>query len=157
MFHVRMSLGLLLAIIGIIGCIVPVLPGTLLSLGGMILIEFATEVNFSTTTRIIVGLLTVASVVSDYIFPLLWAKKWWWTKAWSWGSIVGMVWGFFFPPRWLIIWPILWAFGGEYLIKRDVKHARKSARGSFLGSTASTVVKLIAWWMMTRYIIAARI
>lgn len=155
MFHIWMSIALLLALVGLLGSVLPVLPGTVFSLVAMLLVEFATPIDFSSMIWAIVGVLIVASVVSDYVFPLLWARQWWGTKAGTRWSIVGMIVWFVVPPRGLIFWPIIGAFVGEYLVKKNARHARRAAWGSFLGSTASTVIKLIAAGMVLWYVVAA--
>lgn len=71
MFHVWMSVGLLFALAGFAGVFLPVLPGGILSVAGMLLVEFMTEVDFGLITWIIVGVLIAAGIVSDYVFPLL--------------------------------------------------------------------------------------
>lgn len=155
MFHGIMAVWMLLALIWFAWSILPILPWAVFSLAGMLVVEFWTSIDFSMTTWIIVIVLILFAIISDYIFPLIWAKYWGGTKAWTRWWILGMLGWFFFAPRWLILWPILGAFLGEYMIKQDKKQARRAALWSLLWSTASTVVKLIAAWFVVYYILMA--
>jgi uncharacterized protein YqgC (DUF456 family) len=62
---ILISLGLLIAIVGLIGCIVPGIPGPPLNLVSLILLEIATGGTYTLNFYIIWGLITMATVVLD--------------------------------------------------------------------------------------------
>ena len=149
-------LALLLGIGWIIWSVAPVLPWPLLSLGWIFVLQWFTPQDWSLTFLLLMSWLTVLTMVSDYLLPLLGTKKYGGTNAWiRWWTFGLIIWFFVVPPIWLLIWPLLWAFLGERWQKKDTKHARRAARGSFLGSTLSTLIKLIVSIIHTRYIIQA--
>jgi uncharacterized protein YqgC (DUF456 family) len=54
----------------LIGSILPVLPGVILSLIAMLIIEFVTPGGFSSQTWIISIILIIAAMMSDYLLPI---------------------------------------------------------------------------------------
>ena len=96
---ILISLGLIIAVIGLIGCIVPGLPGPPLNFVSLLLLEIAKGGSYSLNFYIIWGLITIATIVLDYIFPVISAKKFKATNYGIWGSVIGMIIGIiFFPP-----------------------------------------------------------
>ena len=155
MTQILFTITFLLAVIGVVWSILPLLPWVVLSLAAMLIVEFGTSVDFSSTTRVIAWVLIGLAIASDYLFPIRGAKYGGWSKAWTRWSIIGMILGFFVPPWWLIIWPLIGAWVWERYVKQDAKHALRAARWSFLWSVGSTVLKLIAAWMVVYWIISA--
>ena len=150
---IRQIIALLLAIWWLIGSVLPVLPGVILSLIAMLIIEFVTSSGFSSQTWIISIILIIAAMMSDYLLPIWWAKRGGGTKYGTRWSVIWLIVGLLMPPRGLIIWPLLWAFAGEYIIHQDSRHARRAAWWSFLWSTASTVIKLAASGVILWFVI----
>ncbi len=81
----------------------------------------------------------------DYYIPIYGAKKSGASKFGTYGAILGMLVGLFYPPVGFIVGPMIGAFVGELIKNRDnVNGAFKSALGSFLGFLASSGISLIA-------------
>jgi len=97
-------LGFILLLLGLIGCVLPALPGPPLSYAALILLEIATHGEaFTTNDLIFWAVITIVVTVMDYIIPVMGAKKYGATKAGVWGSVIGMVIGILFSPfsvRW---------------------------------------------------------
>ncbi len=149
-------LALLLGIGWIIWSVAPVLPWPLLSFAGIFVLQRFTPQERSSSFLLIMSWLTVLSMITDYVLPLMGTKKYGGTNAWvRWWTFGLIIWFFVVPPVWLLVGPLLWAFLGERWQKKDTKHARRAARGSFVGSTLSTIIKLIISIIHTRYIIQA--
>ncbi|HPK86865.1 MAG TPA: DUF456 domain-containing protein, partial [Atribacterota bacterium] len=69
-------IGILLNIVGIIGIVIPAMPGIVLNYIALILLYISKGKNVvSLETIIIFGLLTLMVAMLDYILPLLGAKK----------------------------------------------------------------------------------
>lgn len=136
--------GLLLALAGIVGCILPFIPGPPLSFLSLLLLSWAKEWQpFSVRFLVIMGLLTILLTVLDYLVPAGGAKKYGASRAGIWGSILGMPLGlFFFPPWGILIGGIVGAFLGELLAGKEGSRALKASWGVFIGYIASTVLKL---------------
>ena len=137
-------LGLLLAVAGFVGCILPILPGPPLSFIALLLLSFARDWEpFSVTFFIVMGGLTILVTVLDYLVPAVGAKKYGATKFGIWGSIIGLFVGlFFFPPFGLFLGGFAGAVVGELFAGREGKEALRAGWGSFIGNLAGMGLKL---------------
>src|SRR5664280_3158868 len=73
--YILLVLGILFMIIGIIGCLVPVLPGPPLSFLGLIFLHLTRFGQFSASTLIILGSISVIVTLLDYLVPVWGTKK----------------------------------------------------------------------------------
>lgn len=147
-------LGSILLILGIIGCIAPVLPGPVLGYLGLITLQFMPEPVFTNQFLITWGILVALVTALDYIIPIWGTKKFGGSKSGINGSIAGAIIGFlFFPPFGLIIGPFLGAYIGELIAGKDSRFALRSAFGSFIGFLAGTFIKLIVVFIMVYHFI----
>lgn len=145
--------GIILMILGIIGCLVPVLPGPPFSFLGLILLHLSRFGQFSNTILIILGCVAVAVTILDYIVPVWGTRKFGGSKYGARGATVGLVVGIFLGPAGIIIGPFVGAFVGEMIFKDDVKYALRAGFGSLLGFLAGVGLKLAASFVMTFYFI----
>jgi len=149
-------LGGICVLAGLIGCVLPVLPGPAIGYAGLILLHLSSVHSFSVNFLIIFALLTVLVAVLDYIIPVYGTKKLEGSKYGIWGSTLGLVAGMFFLfPIGIVIGPMIGAFAGEMLSGKKAEQAIKPALGSFLGFLASTVVRLILTLIMAYYYVVA--
>jgi uncharacterized protein YqgC (DUF456 family) len=137
-------LGLIISLAGIVGCILPVIPGPFFSYIAILLLYFAKNGEpFSATFLIITGLATLVVFVLDYIVPVAGAKKYGASNKGIWGSIIGMVAGvFFFPPWGMILGTLLGAFAGEILAGKSAQSALRAGWGVFIGNLLGFGIKL---------------
>lgn len=152
----------LLGVIGILGSVLPILPGPPVSyIGMLILYIWGINVEDTLTSSVMITwlIVSIVVVVLDYIVPSYFTKITGGSKAASRASMVGMVIGIlFFPPVGMIVGAFVGALLGEMFINgKELKHSLKSALGSFLGFLFGTGLKLIASGVMLYYIIAAAI
>ena len=135
--------GAFLLILGFIGCILPVLPGPILSFISLILLSIAGSFSlFSPALLIILGTAAVVSQLLDNLFPVISSKRAGAGKAGIWGSIIGMIAGMFFAPFGVIIGAFLGALLGEILFNRANDNPLKAALGVFTGTLLGIIVKL---------------
>lgn len=135
--------GIILLIAGILGCIIPFLPGPPLVYASLILLQISSHKPFTEEFLIIWALVTTAVLLADYYIPIWGTKKFGGTKGGVWGATIGLIIGmFFFPPFGLIVGPFIGAFAGEMINNQDTTKAMRSAIGSFIGFVAGTVMKL---------------
>lgn len=134
----------LLAIIGIAGCIVPVLPGVLLSYAGLVCAYFTSYSTLSSTALWVWLALTVAVSAADYFLPAWMTRRFGGSRSGAIGATVGVFAGFFlFPPLGIILGPFFGAVVGELLNnKRDTAKAFRVGFGSFLSFIVGTGLKL---------------
>lgn len=152
MDYFLIALGIILLITGILGCVLPVIPGPPLSYLGVLMLHLTEKYQFSSKFLIIWAVITILVYAIDYVIPILGTKKFGGSKRGVWGSMIGLVVGlFFFPPIGIIVGPFAGAVIGELSIGKDHKSALKSGFGSFIGFLTGTMLKLINAGMLTWY------
>jgi len=143
--------GVIFILLGIVGSIVPVLPGPPLSFIALLLLQFQEERSFTWKFIIIWGIVTLVVTVLDYIFPTIGTKRYGGSRWGIIGCFVGFVIGLFFGPAGIIFGPFLGALIGEIAGGKELQHAFVPALGSFIGFLVGTVLKLIASLVMAYY------
>ena len=135
-----------LSILGIIGCIVPALPGVVLSYAGLLCAYFTSYSQMSASALWLWLGVTVAVSVADYFLPAWMTRRFGGSRAGAIGATVGVFAGFFlFPPVGIFLGPFLGAVLGELLNDRsDVPKAFLIGFGSFLSFIVGTGIKLVA-------------
>ena len=127
---------ILLLLVGILGTFLPVLPGLLLSLCGLLIYKFGTDTPLSMVYIWIFIALTGLSVVLNYVIPSRTTRKYGGTRWGSVGSVVGTIAGLLFIPIpfGFLIGMFLGVFIGELLHDAsDKKKAWNSTKGAFIG------------------------
>ena len=137
-------LGLLLALVGLAGCILPLIPGPPLSFLALIMLSCAKDWQpFSLTFLIIMAGLMIVVTILDYMVPAAGAKRYGASKLGVWGSIIGMLGGlFFFPPWGMLVGAIAGALVGELLAGREGKEVLRAGWGVLVGNMVVTGLKL---------------
>ena len=149
--YILLILGIILLIVGIIGCLVPVLPGPPFSFLGLLLLHFSRFGDFSRYTLIILASVAVIVTVLDFIVPVWGTKKFGGSKYGTRGAAVGLIIGLFLGPFGIILGPLIGAFIGEMIFKDDVNYAFKAGFGSLLGFLTGIGLKLAASFVITFY------
>lgn len=152
---VLLILAFLCLIIGIIGCIVPGLPGTPIAYAGLWIAQATDRIDFSWQFLLIWGIVVVIISVLDYIVPAWGTKKYGGTKWGVWGSTIGVFIGLFFGAVGVILGPLVGAIIGELIAGKELEAALKAGWGSFIGILFGTILKLIACGLMTVALIQA--
>ena len=137
--------GLLLALLGIIGSFLPVLPGPLTSWFGLLLLHITDAVPMNWTFLGITLAIAVVIWIIDYFIPAMGTKKFGGTRYGVVGTMLGLILGLLSPiPFGIIIGPFVGAYIGEMMNEKNSKKALKAAFGSFLGFLTSAFLKFIA-------------
>ena len=160
MDYLLLILGILLLILGFLGCVLPVLPGPTLSFAGALLLHFTRFGHYTPADFLIMIIPAVIVQILDYIVPVWGTKKFGGTRYGTWGSAIGLVAGLFFLPAigpfgliTVLGGPFLGAYIGEKLAGQDSNKALRSAFGSFIGFLAGTMMKLASSLLITIYFI----
>lgn len=155
-------LAVVCALIGIIGSIVPGLPGPPISWAGLLLLHMSDKIDYTPRFLVIFAAVAVIITILDYIVPIWGTKQFGGTKAGAKGSTWGLVVSVFVLPFLgitigpmgivsILAGPFVGAYIGEKL-QGDPDHALRSAIGSFVGFLAGTLMKLVFTLVVAVYI-----
>jgi uncharacterized protein len=152
---VLIILGILAAITGIAGSLLPVIPGPPFSFLALILVSWARDWEpFSAAFLVIMACAMVVVSALDYLLPAGTARWYGASKAGLWGSISGLIIGiFFFPPWGMILGTIIGAFAGELIAGKRGKPALRAAWGALIGNLLVTGLKLLYSGVILLFII----
>lgn len=144
----------LCGIIGILGAVLPILPGTILSFVGMVCAYFTTNSELTVSQLWIWGIISAIIILLDYILPGYFSKIFGGSKAGITGATIGVFAGMIFlGPLGIIIGPFIGAVIGELINKQQtLDKAIVVGLGSLLSFFVGTGIKLIAGGFMMYYI-----
>lgn len=157
MDYLLLALAIILMILGIAGCLLPVLPGPPLTYLGLVVLHFTSFTDISKNLFIILAVVAVVVTVIDYVVPIWGTRQFGGSKYGMRGATVGLIIGLFLGPVGIIIGPFIGAVVGELIFKDDIRYALKAGFGSLLGFLTGVGLKLAAALLMTFYFIRALI
>jgi uncharacterized protein YqgC (DUF456 family) len=131
--------------IGLVCCILPIVPGPVIVWAGMIIHKLWVPENSANWGLIMAaGVFVGITFLLDYVLTLVGAKKFGASRLGGIGAIVGGFLGFLLPPfiLWLIVGPFVGALIGELINGQNLQQASRVGWGSFLGTIAAYVSKL---------------
>lgn len=135
---------LLLMAVGLVGTVVPVLPGIVLVFAGALL--YAVSTGFAPIGvghLVVYGALTLLAVALDALANLLGARLFGASKWGLLGALLGMVVGLLVGgPLGLVLGPLLGAAALELLAHRSLRRALRSGVGTAVGFVLGTAVEL---------------
>ena len=133
-----------LLLVGLVGTVLPVLPGPPIAWAGLLAAHFSNYSQIEIWILIATGIAAVFVTVIDNIFPSIMTKKAGGSKAATWGCTIGLVAAFFLGPIFILIAPFAGAYIGEMIHdSSDAKRALKAAFGAFKGFLLGTGIKII--------------
>jgi uncharacterized protein YqgC (DUF456 family) len=145
-------LGFILILIGLIGCIIPIIPGPPISYAGLLMMHLTKAVHYEQKFLLLWAGLVIGVTILDYFTPIWGTKKFGGTKRGTWGATLGLLIGLvFFPPVGIIIGPFAGAVIGELTHSEDMKKALRSGMGSLLGFLLGTGLKFAVSGFITYF------
>ncbi|WP_294629338.1 DUF456 domain-containing protein [uncultured Bacteroides sp.] len=138
-----MVISALCLLVGLVGCIVPMLPGPPVAYIGLLILHFTDKVEYTVSQLTVWLLLVVVLQVLDYFTPMLGSKYSGGSKWGNRGCIVGTLAGLLFLPWGILVGPFLGALIGELLGNKEFSQALKSGFGSLVGFMLGTLMKLL--------------
>ena len=132
-----------LGLTGIVGTVLPALPGAVLVFAGLALaawIDGFARVGLGTLAGLVA--LTLAAYALDFVATAVGARRFgtsWWGVL---GAVAGTVVGLFFGLVGLLVGPFLGAFAAELMARRDVRQAGRAGLGAWLGLLLGTAGRL---------------
>ena len=136
---------LVLFAVGLIGAVVPILPGTTIILSAAIIpqLMLGAEKSIGWKAIVVLVLLTLLSYAFDFFGSYFGSKRFGATKWGAIGAIVGAVIGLFFGIIGLFAGPVIGAVVGELLAGKRLVDAGRAGWGSLLGNIGAMLAKLI--------------
>jgi hypothetical protein len=145
-----------LMLTGLVGTVLPLVPGAILILVAAVVNHFTLE-SVGWGTLLVLTVLAIIGQAIDLVSGAAGAK---WFGATRWGAIggiAGAVVGLFFGLPGLLIGPLVGAVAGELLGGKGVLPAGKAVWGSFLGATAGLVAKAVVGLVMVGWFAVAAV
>lgn len=140
-------------LIGIIGSVIPILPGPALSFVGLLCAYLSDGSSITTGMLWMWGVITAVVSIMDYVLPGYFSKVFGGSKAGITGATLGVFAGLFMGPIGIILGPFAGAVIGEMLNQhRTLDEAVKVGFGSLLSFIVGTGLKLVVAGMMMYYI-----
>ena len=149
-------LTIVLFAVGLIGTVLPVLPGTTIILAAAIIhrLVLGAEKSIGWKTIVALVLLTLLSYVFDFLGSYFGAKYFGATKWGAVGAILGALVGLFLGLIGLFVGPVIGAVVGEVIAGKRMIDAGRAGWGSLLGNIGAMLAKLIiALAMITIFLI----
>jgi uncharacterized protein YqgC (DUF456 family) len=138
-----------LVVVGLLGTVLPVIPGALLIFIGLLLAAWAD--GFARVGAVglsIIGALGLVSWGADFAATVMGAKRVGASPLALAGATIGGLVGLFFGLAGLVLGPFVGAVGGELIARRNLRQAGKVGLGTWLGLAAAAVVKVVLAFMM---------
>jgi hypothetical protein len=152
---IAIVIGSIFMLLGIAGCVLPILPGPVLIFLGLLLLALVRDFfpPLTPTLMIVMAFLTIVVTIGDYMIPLWGAKKYGTSKWGIWGSVAGMAIGLFFSPFGMLLGALIGAVAVEWMVQKKKGKALKAGWGVIVGSLLGAVLKLGVSGMMVYYFI----
>ena len=138
--------------VGLIGTVLPVLPGTTIILAAAIIhrVMLGAQKSIGWKSVFVLVLLTLLSYAFDFLGSYFGAKYFGATKWGAFGAIVGALIGLVFGIIGLFVGPVVGAISGEFIAGKRMIDAGRAGWGSLLGNLGGMIGKLmIALVMIT--------
>lgn len=133
-----------LIVLGLAGTVLPVLPGTVLVWGGIVLgawIDDFTRVGVATV--VVVSVLAVLAWGLDYAAGFMGARQAGASRQALLGAAVGTVVGLFMGLVGVLFMPLVGAAVGEYLARQDHARAVKVGVATWMGIMVGLIAKVV--------------
>ncbi len=145
-----------LIVLGMVGTVLPGLPGTALLLGGIVLgawIDNFTRIGWG--TLVLVGALAIVSWVLDYSAGLIGATRAGASRLALIGAMLGTIVGVFMGFVGVLFMPLVGAAVGEFIARRDQQRAVTVGVSTWIGIMLGVLAKVVTAFVMVGIFIVA--
>lgn len=150
------AVAVLLVAIGVVGIVLPALPGTVLIFAGLLVAAWADDfMRVGPLMLVVIAIIGVATYGVDFIATALGARHLGASTRAMAGAAVGTVLGLFLGLPGIIIGPFLGAIAGELTVHRDWKKVGKAGVAAWIGFAVGTAVKVALAFLMIGLFAAA--
>jgi len=127
---------------GIIGSVIPMLPGPVFTYGGFIILYWFTSLDISLENIWWLGVITIVISILDYYIQIWGVKRMGGGKGAITGTLIGTIVGLFFTPLGMLLGAFVGAFIGAYVEAKEEGKALKIAFGALVGFITGIILKL---------------
>ena len=139
----------LTVITGLVGTVVPVLPGIPVIFTGLLLAAWSTDFEpVGWGTIVVLAMLTALSILIDLLAAAFGAKRLGASQRAFWGATLGAIVGLFFGLPGILLGPFIGAVAAELAAGRGAQQAGRSGYGVWLGLILGTAAKLAIAFLM---------
>jgi uncharacterized protein YqgC (DUF456 family) len=143
--------------VGLIGTVLPVVPGAIIILAAAVIhqIMLGSEKSLGWWNIAALVLLTFISYALEFASGYFGAKRFGATKWGAFGAMIGALAGLFFPFPGLIIGPVVGAFAGELVAGKRLISAGRAGWGTLLFNLLGMLGKLtiglvmVSWFLLS--------
>lgn len=145
-----------LIVVGVIGTVLPALPGVILVFGGIALAAWIDDfTRIPVWVVLLLGAMTAVAWVVDYAAAAMGAKRVGASKYAIIGALLGTFAGVFTGLWGLLFMPLVGAAVGEFIAQRDVRRAGTVGLATWLGMLLGTAIKIaIVFTMLGVFVVA---
>jgi len=131
--------------VGLIGTVLPVIPGTTIILAAAVIhrIMLGAEKSVGWWSIAILAALTLLTYLLDFLSGYFGAKYFGATKWGMFGAVLGAIVGLFFGVIGLFVGPVIGAVAGEFIAGKRMIDAGRAGWGSLLGNLSGMIGKLL--------------
>ncbi|MCF8236278.1 MAG: DUF456 domain-containing protein [Bacteroidales bacterium] len=164
------TIAFIVVFIGIIGAVLPVIPGQIVAYLSLLIIQASDMADrysaspYNADFLVVMAVICILVTILDYVVPIYGTKRFGGSKAGVWGSTIGLVIGIIVLPMagiligpfgilGIILGPFLGAYIGESTTGKDSRQAFRAAMGSFIGFLAGTFMKLVYGFVSLYYLV----
>lgn len=147
-----------LIVLGVLGTVLPILPGTLLVLAGVVLGAWIDDfARVGVSTVLFISALAVLAWLLEWVAGLLGAQRAGASRLALLGAALGTVFGLALGLVGVLFMPLLGAAVGEFWARRDQQRALKVGFATWLGLLVGMLAKIVLAFTMVGVFIAALI
>ena len=150
------AVAIILVGVGVVGIVLPAMPGTILIFAGLLVGAWAD--NFMRVGPLMLSLIAIIGIATygvDFVASALGAKHLGASKRAMAGAALGTVLGLFLGLPGIIAGPFLGAIAGELTVHRDWKRVGKAGLAAWIGFVIGTGVKVALAFLMIGLFAAA--
>jgi uncharacterized protein YqgC (DUF456 family) len=132
-----------LIVIGVVGTVLPALPGAVLVFGGIVLAAWIDDfTRIRPWVLVLLGVLTAMAWIVEYVAAVMGAKRVGASRFAIFGAAIGTVAGIFSGLWGLLFMPLVGAAIGEYVAQRDARRAGKVGVATWIGLLVGSAAKV---------------
>tara|TARA_B100001996_G_C18635003_1_gene583338 strand:- start:551 stop:1018 length:468 start_codon:yes stop_codon:yes gene_type:complete len=137
-------MGLILMVLGLVGCFLPIIPSPITSWFGFLILYFSTNVIISFKFLCFTLMISILFFLVDFFLPLFTAKKFGGSKKGIFGTGIGLFLGFFIlGPIGVILGACIGAFIGELINNKKGDNILNAVIGSIVGILSGIILKFV--------------